>query len=323
MVWCRYILIVVAMNIVTLGYAQRPRVVAFYNVENMMDTCDTPNFRDEDMLPLSDKEWGNERYRAKLGAIARVMGDIAQSYDYPSLVGLAEVETRGVLEDLLCQQPLLGRNYAICHYDSSDVRGIDVALLYRSDMFRVEESFVVRANVDFSTRDMLAVKGELCGEKVFVVVAHLPSRIRGEKFTAPNREACCRQMRKMVDSLAQSDPQRGVIVMGDMNDEPRNKSIALHLGARTNPRRLSSTDLYNPFAGCRGSSVYEGRWNCYDQIIVSSHFLDDKGIRLRGLGEVFKPDNLLDKNRHPLPTYRGVDYLGGVSDHLPVLIVME
>ena len=311
------------MNIVALGYAQRPRVVAFYNVENMMDTCDTPNFRDEDMLPLSDKEWNGERYRAKLSSIACVMGDIAQSYDYPSLMGLAEIETRGVLGDLICQQSLLGRNYAICHYDSPDARGIDVALLYRRDMFQVEENFVVKANVDFPTRDILAVKGELCGEKVFVVVAHLPSRIRGEKFTAANREACCRQIREMVDSLAQADPQRGVIVMGDMNDEPRNSSIARYLKAQTNRNRLMATDLYNPFAKCRGSSVYEGRWNCYDQIIVSNHFLDDQGMRLQGRGEVFKRDYLLDKNRHPLPTYRGVDYLGGVSDHLPVLIILE
>ena len=307
------------------AFAQPRRVVAFYNVENLMDTQDDPRTLDEDMLPLADKNWDEEKYQTKIRAIYQVMSDLAVEYDKPALLGLAEVENKTVLNDLVAELGNMGEVYEYCHYDSSDERGVDVALLYRPKLFEIQKSQAITPDIDIKTRDMLAVWGKLCGEEVLVVVVHLPSRIGGVKFTEHRRMACCRQLREMVDSVRSSEPYRRVIVMGDMNDNPRDKSIKQELGAS---ERKGNGGLYNPFIGVRrpayrGSSVYRGEWNLYDNIILSTDFIFGTILQLSGRGNVFKQGYLLDKRRYPKPTYRGVEYCSGVSDHLPVYVVLR
>ena len=310
--------------IVSVGVVRsQPQMVAFYNVENLMDTRNDPATQDDDMLPNAEKEWSDVRYQAKLSAVAGVVADMSNEYGYPSLLGLAEVENKAVLSDLVKQQAISGAKYRFVHYDSRDERGIDVALLYRPDRFRLERSCSVRADVELPTRDILMVWGELCGEDVLVVVVHLPSRIGGEKFTSPFRESCARQLRELVESVRSEEPQRKVIIMGDMNDTPRDSSIKRVLGAKSNARNLQADDIYNPFAHCRkGSMVYQYRWYLYDQILLSSDFVPHRECSA-AKGYVYRQKSLLDKNRAPKATYRGVEYMGGVSDHLPVYVLLQ
>ena len=310
--------------IVSVGVVRsQPQMVAFYNVENLMDTRNDPATQDDDMLPNAEKEWSDVRYQAKLSAVAGVVADMSNEYGYPSLLGLAEVENKAVLSDLVKQQAISGAKYRFVHYDSRDERGIDVALLYRPDRFRLERSCSVRADVELPTRDILMVWGELSGEAVLVVVVHLPSRIGGEKFTSAFRESCARQLSELVDSVRSHQPHRKVIIMGDMNDTPRDSSIKRVLGAKSNARHLQADDIYNPFAHCRkGSMVYQYRWYLYDQILLSSDFVLHRGCSA-ARGYVYRQKSLLDKNRAPKATYRGVEYLGGVSNHLPVYVLLQ
>ena len=310
--------------VVSVGAVRsQPQMVAFYNVENLMDTCNDPATQDDDMLPNADKEWNEERYQAKLSAVAGVVADMSNEYGYPSLLGLAEVENKAVLSDLVEQQAISGAKYRFVHYDSRDERGIDVALLYRPDRFHLERSCSVRADVELPTRDILMVWGELNGEDVLVVVVHLPSRIGGEEFTSAFRESCARQLRELVESARSVEPQRKVIIMGDMNDTPRDGSIKRVLGAKSNARNLQADDIFNPFAHCRkGSMVYQYRWYLYDQILLSSDFVTHRGCSATK-GYIFSQKSLLDKNRAPKATYRGAEYLGGVSDHLPVYVLLQ
>ena len=320
----KYIFLLLSCLVVVVN-AQPRRVVAFYNVENLMDTYDDPHTSDEDMLPLADKNWDGEKYQAKLQAISRVVADLGNECDVPVLLGLAEVENRGVLDSLVGECGNVGVEYEYCHYDSSDERGVDVALLYRGDLFEVQHSQAITPDVGIPTRDILAVWGNMCGVDVFVAVVHFPSRIGGVKFTECRRVECCRLLREVVDSVRCAEPHRRVIIMGDMNDNPNDKSIKEVLGASG---RRHGTLLYNPFArvrrrGSRGSSVYRGEWNMYDNIIVSADFLEDRELRLVEDGRIFKRAYLLDGKRHPQPTYRGVEYCSGVSDHLPVYVVLQ
>lgn len=308
-----------------VGNAQPRQIVSFYNVENLMDTLDDPCTSDEDMLPLADKNWNGEKYQTKLQAISRVVVDFGEDYDVPALLGLAEVENKRVLNDLIATLDDMGKEYRYCHYDSSDERGVDVALLYRPELFEIQRSEAIVPNIDIPTRDILAVWGRMCGVDVFVAVVHFPSRIGGVKFTEPRRMACCSQLRKVVDSVRYAEPYRRVIIMGDMNDNPRDKSIHDVLGASG---KKTPGGLCNPFAGVRrpahrGSSVYRGEWNLYDNIIVSTDFLESSELRLVEGGKIFKRDYLLDKKRHPKPTYRGVEYCAGLSDHLPVYVILQ
>jgi predicted extracellular nuclease len=320
----KYIFLLLSCLVVVVN-AQPRRVIAFYNVENLMDTHDDPHTSDEDMLPLSDRNWDGEKYQAKLQAISRIIADLKEECDVPALLGLAEVENKEVLSALVEECSNEGVKYEYCHYDSSDERGIDVALLYRSDLFEVQRSQAITPDVGIPTRDMLAVWGKLCGVDVLVFVVHFPSRIGGVKFTEYRRISCCSHLRDVVDSVRCAEPQRRVIIMGDMNDNPNDKSIKEVLGASG---KRNGALLYNPFAGVRrrasrGSSVYQGEWNLYDNIIVSADFLESSELRLVEGGQIFRRGYLLDGKRHPLPTYRGVEYCAGVSDHLPVYVILQ
>lgn len=307
-------------------------VVAFYNVEDLFDTVDDPLTADEEMLPLADRRWTGERYRAKLQSLARVVAAMGEEYGFPALIGMAEVENRAVLEALAAEPAIAAAGYEVCHADSPDSRGIDVACLYRPDVLHVERFGSVAMECGYPpTRDVAVVEGRMGGERLYVVAVHWPSRRGGERSEA-QRRLCARQVRRMVDSVRRADAAVKVIIMGDMNDELHNRSVARDLGAR---RRHDGNSLYNPFAAKRrvgrGTYRYDGRWNMLDQIIVSPDLVrrgdTDRGLKLcpvgrRGaLGRVFCRDWML-RGRGPYATYRGSDYLGGVSDHLPVYVVL-
>ena len=317
----RTVLSLSALLLALIGMAQPSRTVAFYNTENLFDTIPSHSSYDEDMLPLADKRWNSERYTAKLQLISQTLASI--SNDHPALIGLAEVENQGVVEDLVSMPALTEAHYSICHYDSDDERGIDVALLYRPDLFHLEGSRAIKPTADNSTRDILTAWGEMDGHQIFIVVMHWPSRIGGVAFTEPLRRECAQQVRSIVDSVMVSQPSTRIIVMGDMNDNPLNKSISRDLRAIARPKTLS--DLYNPFAAVwsarRGSSVYDGRWNQYDNIIVSTN-TPLRPIYGRKRAAVYSHPSLLTRRGTPHPTYSGSRYEGGASDHLPVYVVI-
>lgn len=315
--------------------AQQRYGVMFYNVENLFDTINDAGVADEDMLPKADRAWTEERYQWKLNGVARVIADLSDEDGFPAIVALAEVENRRVLDDLVTQKEIESARYYVCHYDSPDERGIDVAMLFRPDVFVYEGSCAVKANVEsapnLQTRDYLLVWGEMGGSDVMFCVVHFPSRIGGVKQTEHLRIGCAKQVREMVDSMMRANPDRRVVVLGDMNDNPNNRSIRKVLGAKHVGRRVESGRLYNLTASGRaGSSVYDGRWNRYDNIVVSSNLLlSGNGLhvvmpkRNVRVGYVQRFEYLIDERKYPKPTYQGGEYRCGVSDHLPIYMILE
>ncbi|MBQ3197041.1 MAG: endonuclease/exonuclease/phosphatase family protein [Alistipes sp.] len=315
--------------------AQQRYGVMFYNVENLFDTINDVGVADEDMLPKADRAWTEERYQRKLNGVARVIADLSNEGGFPAIVALAEVENRRVLDDLVSQKEIANAQYSVCHSDSPDERGIDVAMLFRPDVFVYEGSCAVKANVEsapnLQTRDYLLVWGEMGGSDVMFCVVHFPSRIGGVKQTEHLRIGCAKQVREMVDSVMRANPDRRVVVLGDMNDNPNNRSIRKVLGAKRVGCRFESGRLYNLTASGRaGSSVYDGRWNRYDNIVVSSNLLlSGNGLhvvmpkRNVRVGYVQRFEYLLDDRKYPKPTYQGGEYRGGVSDHLPIYMELE
>lgn len=315
--------------------AQQRYGVMFYNVENLFDTINDAGVADEDMLPKADRAWTEERYQRKLNGVARVIADLSDEDGFPAIVALAEVENRRVLDDLVTQKEIESAKYSVCHYDSPDERGIDVALLYRSDLFKFKGCKSIRANVEsapnLQTRDYLLVWGEMGDSEVLFCVVHFPSRIGGVKQTEHLRMGCAKQVREIVDSAIRANPDRRVVILGDMNDNPNNRSIRKMLGAKRVRCRVESGRLYNLTASGRaGSSVYDGRWNRYDNIVVSSNLLlSGNGLhvvmpkRNARVGYVQRFEYLLDERKYPKPTYQGGEYRGGVSDHLPIYMELE
>ena len=315
-------------------------VLGFYNVENLFDPADDPdNPGDDEFLPAAAKRWDSLRYAGKLELLARVIAGLGGEGEGPALLGLAEVENARVLRDLAAEPALADGDYGLVHYDSPDYRGIDVALLYRRGDFRVLTSRPIAVTLPpregstrvRTTRDVLYVAGLLRGDTLHLLVNHWPSRGGGEERSRPDRARVARVVRGVVDSLRAADPAADVAVLGDLNDDPTDASVAEVLGASGERALASDVLLYNPFVEPfrrgEGSLGYRRQWNLFDQIVVSAGLTAPGGDWSVREAAVFAPAYLLqDTGRYrgfPERTYIGDAYRGGASDHLPVYVVLE
>lgn len=306
--------------------------IAFYNVENLFDTIDDPEKRDEEYTPEGRRNWTNVRYRTKLQNIARVLSKLAGG-DAPSVIGLCEVENKQVIEDLVKTGGLKKYNYKIVHYSSPDRRGIDVALIYRPEYFSPTFSksypLVDPNNPRFITRDQLLVKGKFDGDDIHFIVNHWPSRGGGQKRSEPRRIKAATLTRSITDSLLNADKNAKIVIMGDLNDNPTDKSLTKVLKAsdkKPNGKRLYNAMLPLYKKGI-GSLAYRDQWYLFDQIILSKGLVMAKKYSYKYVpksARVFAPKVLKQRSGkyegYPLRTFGGRTYLGGYSDHFPVYI---
>ncbi len=314
------------------SYSQKNFTVAFYNTENLMDTLDNPRASDNDFLPTGKYKWNSERYKKKITSIATVISKLGDE-DGPELLGLAEVENKKVLTDLANSRELKSYGYSIVHYDSPDERGIDVALLYKTKSFQVISSRIYSAaflKIKSHTRDVLLVKGIAGKDTIFALVNHWPSRRKGVEQSEDKRIAVSIMVREAVDSILQKSLGAKIILMGDFNDEPTNKSIAVELNAKPESALLKKDELYNPFYNMSqqglGSVNYSHQWDMFDQIMLSKDFFSGKGNLAYKEAAVYHPVWLHYKKEvknGPFRTFMGQDYKGGYSDHFPVYIIFS
>jgi predicted extracellular nuclease len=302
--------------------------IAFYNVENLFDVENDPHTNDDDFLPTSAKRWTPKRYKnklTKLGAVISRIGD-ENTETAPVIIGLAEVENKKVLTDLVQSKSLINEAYSYVHYDSLDERGIDVALLYKSAIFKVEnsETFSVYLQTESGkrdyTRDILLVQGILNNEQIHIIVNHWSSRREGEKETEFKRLAGSKKVNTIIKTIKHKEPNAKIIVMGDFNDNPNDTSITL---------MEKESGLYNPcktvWTRDKGSSNYNFQWNLFDQILFSTNFFgtNNSSLNLQS-ANVFNSNVLTQYHGkykgQPFRTYVGKKYKGGYSDHFPVFI---
>jgi predicted extracellular nuclease len=311
------------------------RPVVFYNVENLFDTKNDPRTNDEDFTPYGYKEWDEERYETKLDRIEDALSEFQKA---PLLIGLAEIENRAVLKDLVKEGDFGQTNYGIAHFDSPDRRGIDVALLYDEDAFTVINSAKIRVrlanNPRFATRDILYVEGELSGGvHTHVFVNHWSSRREGQKETEHKRLEAAETLRKKVDEILEQDADANIIILGDFNDHPTDKSLQAVLRAKESGYEGEGdliNLLFDEHQNGEGTSVHRGDWAVIDQIIISQAIYDKRsGLGIKGNdAEILRDSDLIFRNRStgeekPNATYGGRKYYGGYSDHLPVYIILK
>jgi len=335
------IAILTALFFITLQslYSQRnvkSFLVVSYNVENLFDTINSPQFADDEFTPAGEKAWTYDRYKKKLNDLARVVLSIPGK-ELPAVIGLSEIENRQVLEDLVNQRGLRKGEYEIVHEDGQDPRGIECALLYRPDLFKYKSHEYVPiddpVDPDYLYRGILHVQGKgPDGSSLHIFVNHWKSRSGGELETERQRMFSAISLRKQMDLLMARESDFKVIVMGDFNDEPTNRSLTNGLSALNKRRNIQMGDYYNLFYDLhniegKGTYNYQGKWNMLDQIIVSYSLLDQE----RGLstgydrGVILKEEWMLyvsEKYGESLPsaTYGGPEYFGGPSDHLPIFV---
>ena len=304
--------------------------IGFYNLENLFDTKNDPATLDDDFTPGGFKEWNSYKFDKKVKKLAKVISKIGkkETAASPSLLGVAEVENKAVLEALIKTSKLDDEGYSIVHYDSPDERGIDVALLYKKKDFTVHKSEAVTLYLETEegdrdyTRDILYVQGNLLGTEVHILVNHWPSRRRGANETSHKRIKAAQKNRELIDNLVAQNPEARVIIMGDFNDGPHSESIKKH---------LVKTDFYNPmlYLGTRyeGSLNYNYEWFIFDQIIFSNNFVriyhNDLPYEKSDIYNDFYLTEYDGKFKgNPFRTYAGKNYLGGYSDHFPVYTIL-
>jgi len=333
-------ILILFVFVVTHGQEKKYKVhtIAFYNLENLFDTIRDMNINDLEYTPKGKNSWTYQKYNQKLTNLSRVIPEIGtndQQKEPPTIIGVAEVENRGVLEDLLQQPKLIHKGYGIVHYDSPDRRGIDVALLYRKKNFVVSNSKSIPLYIKnpegkrVYTRDQLLVSGFLDGEEMHFIVNHWPSRSGGEKKSSPYREAAGTLNKKIIDSLLAINPKAKVMTMGDFNDGPYNKSIKQSLKAQYKKEKTSLKGVFNPFEELSkkglGTIAYRDAWDLFDQIIITGAFLENNDkdystYKYWKAGIFNRPYLVQQSGQYKGYPLRNANNQVGYSDHFPVYL---
>lgn len=310
--------------------------VMWYNVENFFDCQDDTLTNDNEFLPSGRKGWTYPKFIEKSNHIAKVITAIGE-WNNPALVGLCEVENNKCLDHLTKFSPLKQLKYKFIHHESPDPRGIDVALLYDPLQFKPlkEHAIKVKLPSGHLTRDVLYVKGIAAGkDTLHVFVCHFPSRLGGELASEHKRICVASLIKTKIDSIFVKNKSANVMVMGDFNDYPTNKSLNEALAALPIGKSVNNTQLYNLMYPMhlneKGTNKYKGEWGMLDQIIVSGSLLvPSSKITVRNSeAHVFDADFLLEDDvkylgKQPCRTYVGFKYHGGYSDHLPVYVDLK
>lgn len=311
--------------------------IAFYNVENLFDTINDPDIRDDDWTPRGGNRWNTGRYFEKLENLAEVIEQLGQELnpDGPAVLGLSEVENTTILEDLAGQERIADRNYQVVHETGPDRRGMDVAFLYNPAYFEYIDHkaypTVIEDRPDFFTRDQLLLTGNVLGERMHFIVAHWPSRVGGEARSRPLRIAKADIARHIIDSIQEAEPGAKVFMMGDFNDNPTDISIRKHLRSRDTKEGIRDDELFNPYESFYkrgiGTNAWRDAWSLFDQILLTPSLLNDDYSDFSYLrAEVFNHPFLRQPSGrfqgYPFRTFGGGVYLGGYSDHFPVYVFL-
>jgi len=321
--------------------AQKDAMIAFWNVENLYDTIDDKSTNDEEFLPSARNAWTSQRYNTKLKNTAEVILKMNNGVG-PDILGMAEVENRGVLVDLTTKTDLKKQKYGIVHYDSPDKRGIDVALIYKTKSFTVLTSTHVPVPLPWGekdtvaprpTRDILVVRGILNKkDTICILVNHWPSRLGGTEQSDPKRMAAANTLRSICDSLQKLYPGGEIISIGDYNDEPVDRSIQ-SLTRRVldpmygQPEQIFENLMDSIKTSGDGTHYYKKEKSCLDQILVTPNLREKKSYYVTQ-AFIFKPDWIFAEvykgdGLSPKRTWAGSRYIGGYSDHLPVYVVLK
>lgn len=318
--------------------------VAFYNLENLFDTINNNGTYDLEFSPNGSRKWNGQRYWLKINNLARAITNMttATTQNGPAVIGVSEIENKSVLDDLVKavddRLRAEGRkpwNLQVVHHDSPDRRGVDVSCLYNPEQFKFlnvsNTTLKIESNPTLRTRDQMCVTGIIAGDTVSVIVNHWPSRLGGQEQSSYLREAAGALSKHIADSLWALRPNQGVIVMGDLNDDPHDRSCAESLGAKRDADQVGRHQFYNPWWRILdrgiGTLAYKGGWNLFDQIIVSGTLLQHNGAPLYfRSAKVNNFDFLRDtegsRQGYPLRTYSAGVFLEGYSDHFPTEIFL-
>ena len=288
------------------------------NCENLFDTRHDSLKNDVEFLPEGSYKWTPYRYWSKLNHLGQEI--VAQSDLIPDFVAMCEVENDSVMFDLTKRSLLRNAGYEYVMTSSPDERGIDVALLYQPASFALLHSHSIRIKPlpdTRPTRDILYASGlMITGDTLHIFVVHAPSRRGGEEASRPYRLHVASQLAEAVDSVYAISRDAKIIIAGDFNDYADSPAL----------QYLYEHHLINISADAQGSHGakatyrWHGEWRSLDQILCSPSLAARKQSCVIGDLPFLLEDDEKYGGKKPYRTYLGPRYLGGYSDHLPLVV---
>ena len=311
------IIFLFSLVLITNVQAQTTRTIAFYNVENLFDTLDHPETNDQEFLPEGSYEWTSDRYKTKLARINQVI----DSLKVPMILGLCEIENATVVQDVV-NAGSMKNTHAVVHFESLDQRGIDNAIIYDKTVLTLVESGIIRFDMpapSSPSRDIVWAKFSRGKDTILTMVNHWPSRYGGQVESEPKRLVASIAASTFIDSVLNANKKMNLIFMGDLNDHPDNRSVQL-IAESLKPMIVEKSGIYG------GSHNYRGEWGILDHMLVSKAFLKKNTKVKKKTAQIYTPEFLLTEykgNIVPKRMYGGRKYLGGYSDHLPIVIEVK
>ena len=325
-------IIIILVSGISNAIGQNSFQVGFWNIENLFDTTNAKDIRDDDFTPSGKYFWTEERLVKKYQDLSKVIHHIDHDQDL-ALLGLAEIENFSVLERL--NRDFIQSDFKIIHKESPDERGIDCGLLYDPARLElIEKQFIpIWLAGDEKTRDIIEARFRIPGSnqqtELYVFINHWPSRWGGQARTDPLRRKAAATLRSRIDEILIKDSLADIIILGDFNDYPNDPSLRQVLRAASLKIRAFPGDLINTTWNVhldpdQGTCMYRGDWGVLDQIIISSGMIDGHGFKwVHESTGPFQQDYLLETGGKyagwPFRMYRSGEYQGGYSDHLPIL----
>ncbi|MDD3806773.1 MAG: endonuclease/exonuclease/phosphatase family protein [Candidatus Marinimicrobia bacterium] len=278
----------------------------FWNVENLFDMVDDSITADEEFLSESYLGWNERVYQYKVEQISRIIND-----EKPQIVGLAEVENREVLE-ALCNKMDNSEVWGIIHQDGDDPRGIDCALLYRTDFFTVIHERYYRPHLvsGGKTRDFLLVElaiKNVTADPFVVGVLHFPSKRGGESRSEPDRLACSRQL---VTLLHDQYKGKKILLMGDLN-----------AGSNDEPVKILR-NFFSPLITDVWTYVYRAQKEQLDHLFASSEFFIGTPSICKESAKVLYHPAMQNEFGFPEAFIQQRQVVGGFSDHYPLSVTL-
>ncbi|WP_196889075.1 endonuclease [Aureivirga sp. CE67] len=302
--------------------------VAFYNLENFFEIHPYSNTSPHEFSPNGKMKWGEYRFEKKVEKVGKAIKLLEEKTKIqPLFIGLAEIESKAILDRITSFRLLEDSNYKSIHFNSKYERGLDVALLYNANLFEILASEPIEVLLKKTgskkvySRDILYVKGKVAEEILHVFVNHWPSKRKGSAKKEAGRVEASFLVQTKIEAIRAENPDAKIIVLGDFNINPNTelmRDFALFSNL-INPM----TSIYNENTG---TLKFQGRWHLFDQILFSDNLLKSKSFKFQS-AHIFTDPYLIgtrnEKTKEPNRTYFGKNYIGGISDHFPVYALFE
>jgi predicted extracellular nuclease len=326
--------------------------LAWWNLENLFDVENDPN-----RIPWLQKElknylkgWSQQVLDKKISNLASIIRQL-NNHNGPDLMGFSEIENRHVIELLVEKLKPLGKHYGIVHKEMNDQRGIDIAFIYNKAHFILGKDPVFSLEVmkRTATRDLLQVsfKTKEKGNDLVIIGNHWPARSGGQYESEPFRimvaETLSYWLQRVEELKGETMP---VLLMGDFNDEPFNRSLSEYAMSVNNPVKISNAAkppagspttvrlpyLYNlmwKFPGeSRGTFVFGGIGNVFDQFLVNRPIALPGGKFKVGGVDIADQFPEIKKGEYNAPVKFGAPSKAaeynpnGFSDHFPITLTL-